>query len=57
VFAADFITPEFAHADGAEQIADGIVSRKTIHVQQRVQRAITLQPAGVREPPPSKTWK
>jgi hypothetical protein len=41
---------DFAHAEGTKQIADGIVSRKAIHAQQRLQGAIAAQQTGMREP-------
>jgi hypothetical protein len=41
------------HAELAEQIADGIVGGKTVHAQQRMQRAISPQQTGVSEPPGS----
>ena len=42
---------DLAHAEGAKQIADGVVSRETIQAQQRMQRAIAARQAGVSEAP------
>src|SRR5260370_15498584 len=39
-----------AHAELAKQIADSIVGGKTVHAQQRMQRAISSQQTGVSEP-------
>src|SRR5260370_7565623 len=46
-----------AHAELAKQIADSIVGGKTVHAQQRMQRAISSQQTSVSEPatsPPTR---
>jgi hypothetical protein len=40
-----------AHAEPAEQVADGIVGGKPLHAQQSVQRLVPAQPGSVSEAP------